>query len=436
MRGAIVLADNKIRWGLSTLFAVLLLFSTFQTVFSLLAFALFCFIIFFCDREFVLLQMFFVMPMANIFKMAPGTQSFFTIVLLLYVVFYLVLPRNATVIITLFAVYIVVMQLVVGEFNLFRTIKLVCNVLFLSSVLNNQVKTRHREIFLSYIIGNVVASIIGLMDSPFFKIESYVGVEEFGNPNLGNLVSRFTGLYSDPNYYAVGLIISLSLLVILYHRNEIKVFSAILLTSIIIYFLIITYSKSAIIMLLVVLLFLLYSLALKKKIIPIIILSISAAIIIVLAASGQISALNIVIERFMSSDTLDGMDVNKLTTGRFDLWILYTKHLINNLDILIFGHGIGSNYFDTAAHNTYIDLFYFLGSVGTGVLMSSLLAISKQSRRVKNSRNLLNYSIMICIVVMYFFLSEIFFFDIPFHLFVAITVLNLSIDNTQKKVVE
>jgi len=276
MRGEVVINNNKIRWSLSALLAVLLLFGTFHAAFSLVAFALCCLMIFFCDREFILLQMFFIMQMANIFKMAPGTQSFFTIILLIYIVFHLVLPRNATAIITLFGAYIVIMQLARGNFDLFQTIKLICNVLFLSSILNNQVKIRYREIFLSYIIGNVVASVIALMDSPFFKIEQFVGVQAIGNPELGPVIERFTGLYTDPNYYAVNMIVSLCLIIILYHRNELKVFPSILLAGVIIYFLIITYSKSAVIMLVAVLIFFLYALAKKKKFVPVIVLSFSA----------------------------------------------------------------------------------------------------------------------------------------------------------------
>lgn len=428
MRETVITNNNKIRWGLSALFSLLILFGTFHSAFSLLAFALCCLVIFFCDREFILCQMFFIMPMANIFKMAPGSQSFFTIILLIYVLFHLVLPRNATAIIILFGVYIMIVQLAMGEINLFKTIKLVCNVLFLSSVLNNQVKTRHREIFLSYIVGNVAASIIGLMDSPVFKVESFIGVEEFASAELEVFVTRFTGLYPDPNYYSVGLIISLCLLVILYHRNEIKVFPALLLSGTIIYFLITTYSKSAIAMLVVVLLFLIYALAKKRKFVPIIILSFFAVTIIVLAFSGQIPALEVIVKRFMASDTLDGMDVNELTTGRTDIWLMYARYLISNSRILLFGQGVGAGYYNKAPHSTYLDFLYFLGIAGTALLLLSLLAISKQSRLVKTKRNILNYSVMFCVVVMYCFLSELFFFDIPFHLFVAFTAMNLSED--------
>ena len=167
----ISIKDNKIRWGISAVLALLILFGTYRNVFSLAAFLGCCLMVFFFDKESVLLQLFFVMPIANIFKLSPGSQSFFTILILLYVVLHLVLPRKATTLVILLGVYIVVGELLAGQFNVSRTIKFICNILFLSSVLNEKVQFSKKEIFLSYIVGNYVASFFGTIDSPYFKQE-------------------------------------------------------------------------------------------------------------------------------------------------------------------------------------------------------------------------------------------------------------------------
>ncbi len=430
----IKITSNKIRWALSFSFAFLILFGTYRNVFSLAAFLGCCLMIFFCEKETILLQLFFVMPMANIFKLSPGVQSFFTILLLLYVVLHLVLPRKATTFIILFGVYVVMSELFAGEFNLFRTIKLICNILFLSSILNDEVEIRHKEIFLSYIIGNVVSSFFGTMDSSVFKIESYIGIEELGNPNLGNDITRFTGLYTDPNYYAVGLIISLCLIVILLHRKEINRVAAVLFVVPIVYFLIQTYSKSAIIMLFVPFAFFIYSLYRRRSYLSALFLIAAAAAVVILALSGRIPALEIVLSRLSAAETDSGVDVNALTTGRFDLWMMYLKHLISNIKVSLLGSGIGSGYLNgRAAHNAYFDVFYFLGFIGGVLLVLSLVSISAQSRRAVFRRNIMNYSVMLCVVVMYFFLSELFYFDPPFHIFLAFEVLNLPIDRINVK---
>lgn len=431
----ISIKSNKVRWALSAVLAVLILFGTFRNVFSLAAFLIFGLMLFFCDKETNLLQIFFVLPMANIFKLSQGVQSFFTIIILVYVILHLVLPRRATFIVALFAVYIVVGQLVAGNFNFFRTIKLVFNFLFLSSILNGEVEVRNKELFLSYIMGNIVASVFGLMDSSIFKIESYIGAKSLGDPGQEEVVYRFTGLYADPNYYAVGIIISLCLIVILFYRSEINLLFFAFSTVPMLYFLIITYSKSALIMLLLPIFMLLYSLHHKRKYFAVILFVLVVITTVILALTGQIDALDIVLERISASETSEGMDLNTLTTGRLALWIMYAEHLINNLRVGLFGNGIAAGLINTrASHNTYLDLFYYLGAFGTALLFAILTVISKQSRKVLIKRNFMNYSVIICMVIMYFFLSELFYFDPPFHIYLAISVLNMSWTRQQKDI--
>lgn len=426
----IKIENNRIRWALSIFLSLLILFGTYRNVFSLAAFLICGLIIAFCDKETILLQLFFVMPMANIFKLSPTVQSFFTILILAYVVLHLILPRRATFIVVLFAVYVIVGQLAAGGFDLFRTIKLIFNLLFLSSALNIEVKLRHKEIFLSYIVGNIVASTFRLLDSDFFKITTYVGIKEWADPEAGDFVVRFAGLYADPNYYTIGMIISLCLLVLLYYKNEIQPILMVLFTVPIVYFLIITYSKSAIIMVFVPFILLLYVLLKKKKYATMVSIAFFALAIVVLAISGFIPALDIVIKRFSLADTGSDLDVNALTTGRFNLWIKYGSYIISNVKTLLFGDSICADLLvGGASHNTYLDIVYHTGLLGGCLLFFSLKAILAQSTFQKERRNILSYSIIISIVILYFFVGQLFYFDPPFQIFIAFMVLNWSLKN-------
>lgn len=428
----ISIKSNKIRWAISAVLALLILFGTYRNVFSLAAFLIFGLMLVFCDKETNLLQIFFVLPMANIFKLSPGVQSFFTIIILVYVILHLVLPRQATFIVALFAVYIVAGQLMAGDLNLFRAVKLVFNLLFLSSILNRETKIRNKELFLSYIIGNIVASVFGLMDSSFFKIESYIGTKSLGEPGQEEIVYRFTGLYADPNYYNVGIIISLCLAVILFYRKEINSLFLVLMSAPMIYFLILTYSKSALIMLLLPVCMFLYSLYRRRNYAAVIMSVFLIVALIVLVLSGQIDTFDIVLERISESETSEGMDINALTTGRFALWMNYIKHILNHLEVGVFGSSIAAGLVNSrASHNTYIDLIYYLGAIGTLLLFAILMVISKQSRTVAIKKNFINYSVTICMIVMYFFLSELFYFDPPFHIYIAISVLNMPLEKQQ-----
>lgn len=425
--------NNKIRWAISALLALLILFGTFNSVFSIAAFLICGLMVVFVNKEATLYQMFFILPMANIFKMSPGSQSFFTILLLAYVVLHMVLPRKATLLVVLFALYVVIGELWADSFNLFRTIKLICNLLFLSSILNSEVKLKNKEIFFSYISGNIVASTISIMDSSFFNVESYIGRKEIAG-NIAQDVERFAGLYEDPNYYSIGLIISLCLVVILFYRREIKPIFGFLLSIVMVYFLLQTYSKSALIMMVLPVILLLYVLIKDKKYVLSIFIVFSALLTIFLAFSGKIPALELVIERIRESETaVGGTDINALTTGRLDIWIMYIEYFINHIRSAIFGVSISADLVEgSAAHNTYIDVFYHLGVLGGTLLVSILAVISRQSRHIHLRRNFLNYSIMICIGIMYFFLSELFYFDTPFQIFIAFSVLNLPLIDEER----
>lgn len=424
----ISIKDNKIRWAISATLALLILFGTYRNVFSLAAFLIMCLMLAFCDKESNLLQIFFVMPMANIFKLSPGVQSFFTVIMLVYVVLHLVLPRRSTLFVMLFAIYVLLGQFFCGSFNLFRTIKLVCNFLFLSSTLNSDVKINHKDVFLSYIIGNIAASVFAKMDSGFFKIESYIGIKNLGGLGEFSDVERFAGLYADPNYYSISLIISLCLLVILLYRNEIGNFETICYSLILLYFLIITYSKSAFFMLSVPFFYLEYTFYKKGKF-KLLVFSLFAVIMVLLLAfSGKIPALDVIVSRIMETDS-ENFDLNQITTGRFDLWVSYASYLITNIRAGLFGVGISTPLLNgQAAHNTYFDVLYYLGIIGGFLLFAVLATVSSQSIQTNIKRNLMNYSVIFCVVIMYFFLSELFYYDPPFHLFLSLAVLNLPLN--------
>ncbi len=425
----ISIKSNKLRWALSGILSLLILFGTYRNVFSLAAFLICGLMVVFCDRESNLLQIFFIMPMANLFKMTPGTQSFFTILILVYVVLSLVLPRKATFWVIMFTVYVLIGELLAGHFDLFKTIKLICNILFISCTLNSNDNLRYKEIFLSYITGNIVASSFALLDSSFFKIESYIGAKALGTAfSNGEEITRFAGLYLDPNYYSTGMIISLCLLVVLFHKKDIHLFTLGLFSAPIIYFLTLTYSKSAIIMLFVPLAYLIYSLLTKKNYIAAASIVVLSVAVVVLALSGKIPALDIVLSRIEASDVGSGdVDVNTLTTGRFDLWKMYSKYLIKNIKTFAFGDGITADLLTgRAAHNVYLEMIYHIGLVGTLLLFISLKEILAQSIRIKFRRNIMNYCVMICIFVTYFFLSQLFCFDPPFQIFIGFMVLNMQ----------
>ena len=75
---------------------------------------------------------------------------------------------------------------------------------------------------------------------------------------------------------------------------------------------------------------------------------------------------NLYIFRFTS----DGAGtLSDMTTGRSDIWVAYIREIFADLKILFFGNGINTlGSIERGAHNTYIELIFYLGVVGTVIM--------------------------------------------------------------------
>ena len=192
-------------------------------------------------------------------------------------------------------------------------------------------------------------------------------------------------------------------------------------------FAIMTYSKSAFLMLLLPFFMLFYSRIKRRKYFLLLIFIVVGIMFGLSFFAGKIDALDIILSRFNEAD-----NVASFTTGRSTIWIDYMKYLLKNPMVLLFGKGLGADLLTkSAAHNTYIDLLYYLGVFGS-ILLINIFKIFINVKGKKTKRNFLNYGIWICILIMYFFLSELFYFDWAFHIIIAILVSKTNMENFQK----
>lgn len=414
----------KWRWELPLL-AILICLGTIENVFSLLAFAICAVIIVCAPRQTGLCMMVFLMSFANIFKLSPGSQSFFTYLILLSVVCWAFVNRSISQrVLMLWALLLVYTAAqTFASFDVLRMVKFFANFLFIYYALRSDINESYKHVFFWYIFGVVCAAAVvalGLLPD----IYSYIGEknEFIGEVNL----NRFAGMYGDPNYFAVNVIISLCLTVLLYHRGIIKALFGLALAAALVTFAIMTYSKSALLMLLLPLVLLLYSRIKNRRYFALAVVSVAAVVILLGALAGKFSFLDPILTRFDEAS-----NVNDFTSGRSEIWRSYIDYFLENPIALFLGKGLGAPLVNGhGAHNTYIDVLYYLGLVGGVLLIALLFALS---RCVANDtrKNLLNYSVLLTILVMYFFLSEIFYFDVAFHILLAIMAINLPLKNVR-----
>lgn len=414
------LSEYKL-WLASFGLMLLIVAGTFSSIFTYLAFALAVVSIIFLSENNAMALIMFCMSFANIFKASTGAQSFFTYLILLFVLICVIRygKFNST---FLCAMMIFVLFLLIQmpfSANILRTIKFIANIFIIYYVTILLDQKQYSKIFIAYVLGVIIASTIaasGLIPN----LADFIGSKELGN--MYGEEARFSGLYPDPNYYSTNVIISLCLLVILNFKKKLNAVVSIFLAVLLIAFSIMTFSKSAFLMLVLPTILLIYSKIKCKRYFLAVGITVFVVAVIVAVLSGKIEALEIVIARFKEAD-----DLSSLTTGRSDIWLYYIEYLFDNPLVFFFGRGFGADMLGRAAHNTYIDLFYYLGLVGVVILVAVFILIIRQSQR-SSKYNFLNFGIWICVACMYFFLSQMFYFDWAFHITIAILVAKMNMN--------
>lgn len=408
-------------WFWNVTIALLILLGTRSPVFTLLALGLGAVGIVAFDTGKILCIMFFALPFSTIFKLSAGT-SFFTYWELLFTIMYFVKKNfrctRREIGIFLFTLLLAANQCLHGTLDVTMTLKFFSYLIILTAIANYSFEDENKTVFLCYITGYIMSSFSMLLDGVLFNVRPYVNVKlERVN---GEYITRFAGLYGDPNYYVVNIIISMVLLVILFGKKQIRFVHAVILMIPLVVFTAMTGSKSGLLMLAPVAAFFIYQCFVRRHYFFGVLSTILAGVAAVMIFSGEIELFSKVLARLFNGS-------GGLTSGRADTtWYRYLIYFSEAPLRMVFGRSIAFYDLDgIIAHNTYIDLLYELGIVGA----VWLIAIIWKSYRctVKIRKNLLNYSVLLVILAMYFFLSELQYFDPPFHIALAIKVLHMEL---------
>ena len=420
------------QWAGALGIVALVVLGTHSPIFALGALGITAMQIVFGKEDFSWKLIFLLFSFANIFKLSPDSTSLFTYLILLFDVILFIKHRALSPLwIFFFAIYTVAIPCIAMEFssfNVLRWIKLLCSLLMMYYFFGRSTRGNEDEFFVYFIIGVILASLTYYLDSGFFRVSRYthdIRVYYIGMSEEEKNLVRFAGLYSDPNYYSVNVIISMCLTVILLHRDKISLPVFALLMAVFLYFVKETYSKSALLMSTVPLLMFLYSNHLKRRrmLQAVSFIAILAALLFLLATGGG-QIFGTVFGRLAAAKG----DINALTTGRLDVWVYNFVYFGQHPWRLLFGRGINSPLINGKGHhNVYIEMLWHLGLVGELMVFAILMQISRIAPR-RRKRNPLNYCVLFCAAVMYFFLSVLFYFDPPYHLMIAFIVLNMNLE--------
>lgn len=424
--------ENKLLVIVCAIIGALVCMGTNNALFTIAAFLVCSFVCIQFPLDFSFCMLLFILPMATIFKLAPGQTSLFTFVQLIWVICAFwksdMQATKTDISVVLFSFYLIACQIFNGGLTISATIKLTFGLFMILTIKNRKLYSSYVSMFLCYIAGVLTSSLIMYVNLSLFRITEYVSskTERLVGAEVGDDITRFAGLYGDPNYYSVNIIVAMILILCLYRKRKINSIQSIILIVPFVFFAAKTGSKSALLMLIIpALLFVYISLKNRHYIIAgISIILVTFAVWMLL--NGKIAAFSVAIQRL----TANHASINDLTTGRGSKWAEFLNYIWDRPQILLFGKSLLNVVLNGGApHNTYIDMLFQLGIIGTVWIVGILRTVWIDKDKKKS---LLNYSLAGAVATFYFFLSELQYADFSFHLALCLIVFCLDFNSNQE----
>lgn len=370
---------------------------------------------------------------STILKFSPGTTSFFTIIELFAIVLVFFRERVDVFFIMIWGGLVLYFFAgITNEYLLLIKISIIpLIVYFICSRLRQArdvcfIKESTDQLFICYLSGFAFQTILALLIDYIPNLSSFVA---YKNANLDNIeyVSRFSGLLTDPNYYAVGLLLNAS--ICLFYLAVSKKHRVVLISFILflLYLGALTGSKMFVFIFAFNIFFFLFYLAKNKKIHYIFLIIIACALFYYVATDFINNVIRLTTYRF-SSEKID------LSTGRVDIWESYFFDSSLSFVDLMFGHGIESLdpflHASTSMHNYYLETFYILGVIGCIIYVYVMLYATHIWN--KDTKLHVSFSVfpLFTLLLSFFALSFFYQMEFPFQLSLSVLMLYYPVSNT------
>lgn len=213
-----------------------------------------------------------------------------------------------------------------------------------------------------------VSSVYALMFRNTPYLGNLVGYE--GEAIWGTGITRFQGLTKDPNYYMSQVLVAMALLCKLKECGRLQPVFFWSLSGVLVAFGILSYSKAFILVFILLAGTYIIWQFWNKKLFRGMVFSAVGVAALLYALYSPNSPLAVVIERFVMSE-----DLNDLTTGRNALAAAYWNAISQNVRSFLFGLGLNAPLLRKGAHNLYIEIMYYSGTVGLVLIVSLYVAM-------------------------------------------------------------
>lgn len=257
---------------------------------------------------------------------------------------------------------------------------------------------------------------------------------------LGGLYSRFQGLYRDPNYFAQGLAVSLSLSLYMNRDNkspaQLIIFSFLYVAAL--YFGLSSFSR----MFLLCFPFLILQLYIwlyrqlkshKSRLTGLLFLSVIliSVSVLILVSSGQIFT----IFEFFSQGYEYRFRVGSFSGGRIGLQASYLEAISRSFEDLAFGFGLSGKMivvFGGAPHNLFLHILFSVGFAGSATLLLLLMNLFKHNKEHFEKRGISLFPSIIFLITCFSldgFTQPMLYFYVPLLLHTRFSDISVSHDS-------
>ena len=370
------------------------------------------FVVLSCGRNAVFAVLLYFLPWSPLLRLDNKSVSFFTIALLAVCLVYCLkdhLSFNTYQSVLAFFLVLLTLAAKLWQGNPIRNNYLffVCMLFLLPSVVEKSNAVSFKEATLFFAAGVVMAALIAQQTAGLPNISKYINVQSYLS------ITRRSGFYGDPNFYAAHITACLAGVQLLLSREEKRVHQLALLALMVllIYCGLLSASKS----------FVFVTAGLFLVWVPILLekghraskfrllLGILCAGAVIVSSSAFEPLFEVIDERFSYA-----ANISQLTTKRTDLWMDYLNEFAHNVSLTLLGHGYTSvTLHGWASHNTIIQSVYQFGLLGAPLLFIWVALTLKRVRQgLKDSRSNWRYTLLMLVgVVIPWIALDILFFD-------------------------
>lgn len=362
----------------------------------------------------------FLLPFANIIKLSPEQVSLFTAFFAIYVlrIIFKTGRLNRMFLLTAF-VFAGYCLAVSGPDRIVTIVTMVCGFTMLREATESD-EYDYKHVLYAFCFGIIISSALGALRD-YLPIIRTFSMDTTYKVASDEYAARFVGLNVNPNYYTMDVSVAMGCLVATICTQKMRPIY-IILFGVLAAFGLMSVSKSFLIVL-AVMIVILWLNSLRQggtTFFKLTFALVAAGALILIFAED---AVNTYVVRLNKDST---GDLSSVTTGRSDIWISYIKVMLSSFRTLFFGAGLGEM-LKKGSHNTYIEMVYHIGLVGSALyfwVLKASVAIKKFPRNIL-------YYIPVLILFIRFFGIGMFIQDSLWYYFVIIAL--LIIDGNKKQ---